>query len=134
MELGAILLTSNINYVKHKEMDAKSKEITIIAFQEDIESGNKDPILYAYRYGMTYDPHDEFKPRNVSGQKLSPFHVDQYFKQLDSARKEYKRHFDAWHKDMSDPIQLLERRIAEKEKELAEAHAALIQLKMVLNY
>ena len=46
-------------------MDAKSKEITIIAFQKDIETGNKDPIFYAYRYGMTYDPQDDFKARNV---------------------------------------------------------------------
>ncbi len=134
MESGAILLTSNIEYVKQKELDAKSKEITIIAFQNDIENGNKDPIFYAYRYGMTYDPQDDFKPRNVSGQRLSSFHIDQYFKQLDTARKEYKRYFEAWHKDTNDPIQLLEKRIAEKEKEIVIARATLNKLKTALNY
>ena len=85
------ILSSNIEKVKADGLEAKSAEISICVYTKDLESGVENPTFYATRYGMLYNPHDDFKPNVAGGQKIKGGLVDAYHDQLPQARKEYKR-------------------------------------------
>lgn len=87
-----IILATNSKELAEKKLDLKTHEISICVMTEDYENGVENPTLYAYRYGMYYDPkNNEFKPSITGKQTLKDFHIEYYYQQLQAARDEYKR-------------------------------------------
>lgn len=91
MEKMHITLSNNIEYVKAHKLDAKSNVISVVVSLNDYENGVENPIFYAERYGMLYNPNNDFMPHIKGGNKLGENHVDFYMDQISEARKEYKR-------------------------------------------
>lgn len=83
-------LSSNIHQVKADNLEAKSAQISVAVKTDDLENGVENPVFYATRYGMLYNPNEDFKPDVASGQKIKGALVDSYWEQLPEARKEYK--------------------------------------------
>jgi cobaltochelatase CobS len=87
-----ITLSSNIEEVKAtKGMEAKSNEISVAVMMEDLVKGIENPVFYATRYGMLYNPNEDFTPNVKAGQRIQGQHVESYYQQLPEARKEYKK-------------------------------------------
>lgn len=87
-----ITLSTNIEEVKAtKGMEAKSNEISVAVMMEDLEKGVENPVFYATRYGMLYNPNDDFAPNVKAGQRIQGMHVESYYQQLPKARQEYKK-------------------------------------------
>ena len=84
-------LSSNIHQVKAENLEAKSAQISVAVKTDDLENGVENPVFYATRYGMLYNPNEDFKPDIASGQKIKGPLVDSYWEQLPEARKEYKK-------------------------------------------
>ena len=84
-------LTSNIHTLKANNLQAKDAEIGVAVLTSDLENGVETPVFYATRYGMLYNPNDEFKPNVQPNHKIKGLHVESYYQQLPDARKEYKR-------------------------------------------
>lgn len=91
MDKMKVTLSSNIEWVKANKLDAKSNVITVVVSLEDYENGVENPIFYAERYGMFYNPNDNFNPDVKGGNALGEKHIDFYMDQISEARKEYKR-------------------------------------------
>ena len=85
------LLSTNIEQVKANGETAKEREISVVALTSDLEKGVKEPKLYAYRYGMIYDPADEFSPNIKGNQKIKDYHIESYYQQKPAAMAEYRR-------------------------------------------
>jgi cobaltochelatase CobS len=85
------LLSTNIETVKANGETAKEREISVVVKTSDLEKGVKEPKLYAFRYGMIYDPTDEFSPNIKGNQKIKDYHIESYYQQKPAALKEYAR-------------------------------------------
>lgn len=85
------ILSSNIEQVKNEGLEAKSAEISVAVLMEDLEKGVENPVFYATRYGMLYNPNDDFKPNVSAGQRIKGAHVESYYLQLPEAKNEYKK-------------------------------------------
>jgi hypothetical protein len=81
------ILSSNVLTLKERGLQNKDSEITVVVKKEDLIQGVKEPVLYAYRFGMIYDPKNEFKPNVQPNHKLPDKLVEEYFLQLETARK-----------------------------------------------
>ena len=85
------ILSTNAQEVKNKGLDAKTKTIDIAVLESDIENNNPNPVFYAYRYGMYYNPYNDFKPNIVPNHKINEELIGFYHDQLQTARQEYNR-------------------------------------------
>ena len=90
------ILTSNINELKAQGLQAKDAEISVAVMTSDLEKGVENPVFYASRYGMLYNPNDDFKPNVQPNHKIKGPHIDSYWEQLPKARQEYKRLLQAF--------------------------------------
>jgi hypothetical protein len=90
-----VLLSTNSNTLKERELEFKSSEISIAVLLEDLENLKENPIFYAYRYGMIYDPNEDFKPNVAGNQKIKGQLVADYWKMEDNAKAEYKKRLEA---------------------------------------
>lgn len=81
-----IILSTNIDTLKERNLQSKDSEISVAVLESDLQKGLSEPKLYAFRYGMTYDPNNEFKPNIEGNHKLKPELIEEYYKQLDTAR------------------------------------------------
>lgn len=96
-QLNYFPLVSNIEGLKDrvdektgKTLQSKDSEISIAVKTSDILSGVENPIFYAERYGMVYNPNEDFKPNVAPNHKISGRLVDDYWEMLPKARFEYK--------------------------------------------
>jgi cobaltochelatase CobS len=90
-----ITLSTNADSLKDRNLEFKSSEISIAVLASDLENLVEKPTLYAYRYGMIYDPNEDFKPNIERNQKIKGQLVADYWKQEDYARAEYERRLEA---------------------------------------
>lgn len=81
------ILSSNVLTLKERGLQNKDSEITVVVKKEDLLKGVKEPVLYPYRFGMLYDPKNEFKPNVQPNHKLPEKLIEEYFLQLETARK-----------------------------------------------
>lgn len=88
-----ITLASNIEELKAKGLESKGHEISVAVKIEDLTKDN--PPLYAYRYGMIYDPKENFTPNIPSNHKLpdedKSHHRNEYFRMLPEAKIQLER-------------------------------------------
>jgi cobaltochelatase CobS len=120
------ILSTNVNEVK----SARDNEISIAVLESDIKKGNEFPVLYAFRYGMIYDPNNDFKPNVPKNHKISGEHIEAYYQQLPQARKAYREELERQKgqggQDNKKEIDELMEALAKKQKEI-EAQAKKIE-------
>lgn len=73
-----------------KTLQNKECEISVVVLESDLEKGTENPIFYASRYGMIYNPNDDFKPNIPPNHKIKGQLVEDYWSQLPQAREKYK--------------------------------------------
>jgi cobaltochelatase CobS len=95
---SVITLSSNIATLKERGLESKTHEISVVVLESELEKGNSHPTLYAFRYGMIYDPMNEFKPNIEGGHKLPSKVLEEYYKQLDAARIELAKKIEKYKK------------------------------------
>lgn len=83
------ILSTNTERLKELGLEAKTKNIDVAVLEMDIANGNQYPIFYAYRYGMHYNPEQDFKPNIPGGQRIKQDLIDFYNEQLPKARRKY---------------------------------------------
>jgi cobaltochelatase CobS len=114
------ILSTNIQTIASEGLQAKEREISVVVKTSDIEKGTKEPKLYAFRYGMIYDPADEFSPNIKGKQRISDFHVESFYQQLPEARTSYNNLLSKISKGGNDS--------GEKEKLLLDIKAKEIRI------
>lgn len=85
------LLSTNIETIEAQGLQAKEREISVVVRTSDLEKGVKEPKLFAFRYGMIYDPADEFSPNIKGKQKIKDYHIESFYQQKPLALAEYER-------------------------------------------
>ena len=80
------ILATNSLEVKEKGLDGKNSEISVAIIDEELKNGKEK--FYAYRWGMVYDPENEFTPNIKGNQKIKLDMQEEFFKLLPEARKE----------------------------------------------
>ena len=90
-----IALSTNADTLKDRNLEFKSAEISVAVLASDLEKLVETPTFYAYRYGMIYDPDNDFKPNIIPNHKIKGQLVEDYWKQLDHAREAYKKRLEA---------------------------------------
>ena len=80
------ILATNSQEVKEKGLDGKNSEISVAIKDEEFKNGIDK--LYAYRWGMIYDPENDFSPNIKGNQKIKLDMQEEFFKLLPEARKE----------------------------------------------
>ena len=89
-----ILATNSIE-VKEKGLDGKNSEISVAIIDDELKQGKEK--FYAYRWGMVYDPENEFSPNIKGNQKIKLDMQEEFFKLLPIARKELYKLKSAMH-------------------------------------
>jgi cobaltochelatase CobS len=86
------LLSTNIEALNAQGLEAKTREISVAVKTSDLEQGVEKPQFYAFRYGMIYNPEDDFTPNITGKQRLKEtYHKEAFYQQLPEARAEYAR-------------------------------------------
>ena len=86
------LLSTNIEALNAQGLEAKTREISVAVKTSDLENGVVSPQFYAFRYGMIYNPNEEFTPNITGKQRLKEtYHIEAFYQQLPAARTEYAR-------------------------------------------
>lgn len=88
------VVSSNVETLKERGLENKNAEISVVVKSEDIIKGNKDPKFYAFRYGMVYDPENDFKPNIEGNHKIKGQLVMDYISQLNNAKSNYLEMLD----------------------------------------
>lgn len=83
------VVSSNVEGLKERGLETKSNEISVVVKTEDIIKKNPDPKFYAFRYGMIYDPENDFKPNIEGNHKIKGQLVMDYISQLNEAKRTY---------------------------------------------
>jgi len=83
-----ILATNSIS-IKEQGLDGKNNEISVAVKDEDIQKGIDK--FYAYRWGMIYDPTNEFKPNIEGNQRIKGNLVTEFMNLLPEAQKELEK-------------------------------------------
>lgn len=132
-------LISNIDTLKdridpstNKKMQSKQNEISVSVKTSDLFAGVENPIFYASRYGMLYNPHDEFSPSVSGNHAIKGQLVDDYWEMLPKAREEYKRLLSivkAPNVHNSDEIEELKRAVEQKQARITEQSNLIAELK-----
>jgi cobaltochelatase CobS len=130
--IAVSILSSNVLTLKDRGLQNKDSEISIAVKKEDLIKGVKEPVLYAYRFGMIYDPKNEFKPNVQPNHKLPDKLIEEYFLQLESARKKlaeeqmfYKNLSENKSENTSENIQLIQ----DIKKEMVEKNLIIDELR-----
>lgn len=129
MTTNIITLTSNIETLKERNLQSKDSELSVAVLLSDLEKGVSNPTLYAYRYGMIYNPTD-FKPNIEGNHKLKTELIEEYFKMLDKAREELERikpHYNQKGPNLKGAIE-----IDELKKELFQMNCELIEKNTII--
>lgn len=83
------ILATNSRSVKEQGLDGKNSEISVAVKDEELKQGIEK--FYAYRWGMVYDPTNEFKPNIEGNQKLKGPLVQYYIDLLPEAKNELEK-------------------------------------------
>lgn len=115
-------LASNVDTLKDrvdskgKSLQSKDAEISIVALDKDLENGIENPIFYASRYGMIYNPHENFKPNIAGNHAIKDQLVDDYWEMLPAARQVYKEKLKRWGNKVTTVIETVKEDNGELEK------------------
>jgi len=90
-----VTLSTNADSLKDRNLEFKSSEISIAVLLSDLENLVENPTFYAYRYGMIYDPDNDFKPNIVPNHKIKGQLVEDYWAQKATAKIEYRKRLEA---------------------------------------
>lgn len=90
-----VTLSTNADSLKDRNLEFKSSEISIAVLLSDLENLEESPTYYAYRYGMIYDPDNDFKPNIVPNHKIKGQLVEDYWAQKSMAKIEYAKKLEA---------------------------------------
>lgn len=86
------ILSTNIEALNAQGLEAKTREISVAVKTSDLEKGVKEPQFFAFRYGMIYNPSEDFTPNIAGKQRLKEaYHIESFYQQLPTARDEYNR-------------------------------------------
>jgi AAA domain (dynein-related subfamily) len=85
------ILSTNILEIDEAGLEAKSREISVAVLTSDILKGVKEPVFYAFRYGMLYNPKNDFSPNIKGKQAIKDYLIESYYQQLPRARDEYSK-------------------------------------------
>ena len=91
-------LASNVNTLKDRGLQNKDAEISIVVLDKDLENSVEEPILYASRYGMIYNPNENFKPNITGNHAIKGQLVDDYWDLVPVARRRYKEKLEKFGK------------------------------------
>jgi cobaltochelatase CobS len=123
------ILSSNIQTLKSRTLQSKDSEISVAVLLSDIEKGVENPVYYAYRYGMVYNPHEDFKPNVAGNHAIKGQLVDDYWNQLPEAREQY-RHLLANFKNTNSPqIEDLKNMISQQRNTIQEQAQKIVDLR-----
>jgi MoxR-like ATPase len=89
-----ITLSTNADSLKDRNLEFKSSEISVAVLLSDLENLVETPVFYAYRYGMIYDPDNDFKPNIVPNHKIKGQLVEDYWSQKSLAKLEYAKRLE----------------------------------------
>ena len=89
-----VTLSTNADSLKDRNLEFKSSEISIAVLLSDLENLVETPVFYAYRYGMIYDPDNDFKPNIVPNHKIKGQLVEDYWAQKSLAKLEYAKRLE----------------------------------------
>jgi hypothetical protein len=90
-----VTLSTNADSLKDRNLEFKSSEISIAVLLSDLENLVESPTFYAYRYGMIYDPDNDFKPNIIPNHKIKGQLVEDYWSQKSLAKLEYAKRLEA---------------------------------------
>lgn len=118
------ILSTNIEMLNAQGLEAKTREISVAVKTSDLEKGVKEPQFYAFRYGMIYDPNNDFTPNITGKQRLKEtYHKESFYQQLPAAREEYNRlvsNLQNGQGQDSGLIDILNQQIKDKETRIKE--------------
>ncbi|HSX39121.1 MAG TPA: AAA family ATPase [Candidatus Saccharimonadales bacterium] len=132
-----LTLVSNIDLIKERSNSGekatpRDNEITIAVLENDLKSRVENPIFYAYRYGMLYNPNDDFAPDVKGGQRIKGQHIIDYTQMLDEAKKIYKEKLEKERgnnsPNNSGEIAGLKQLLEQKETRIQEQTARITEL------